>query len=473
MKKFISIVLCLILVVCFSACSKGNDNPAASSATAKTEQSSSEASTSSEEYQIETSSKASSTQSQKPSISSKPSSTAPSTNSSKVESQKPSQKPNQSSSEKEIPKAPDYSGISCRSVGGFDWKAVKIKNMQKTLAFDFKIPSDWELSPNGDKTYNIIRSGKVIGTVSTTEPQKPNEDFEYSSETDLDAMITKTRQIDWCYQDGTGSFYKTFTFYDYPQTVYYKLYFRINYSELDKASADYFYNSAASASTIGDAPIPPLPQNSSSKEILILGNSFIGSSHIGLILNDMLDEAKSEYNVKTVSIGGAYTGTFFENKTLMNEIKSGKYCYVFQCGLYSSKAVSTFAPLKEVYDEAGVPVVFFPAHNENAASIDSALQQYYDVPILNWKGELDALIKSGISRDILCQNDYYGHSKPIAGYVGAHMIFRTLFGKMPTDNTSSVGKDEVRSVLGSYADTGVVPGTTPTKVFVGTVYDIK
>ncbi len=470
MKKVLSIVLCMVLVVCFSACSKGEVGSFVSSTTAKTEQSSSEASTSSKvEYEIETSSKASSTQSKVQSESSKPSSVAQTSTSSKPESQKPTQ----TSSELSIPKAPDYSGIACRSVSASAFKSIRIKNSQKGVALELKIPSDWELSESGEKSYNILRSGKVIGTVSTTEPPNPNEEFEYSSDINVDNKVGKYRQIDWRYQNGEGNFYRAFNFIDFPQIAYYEVYFQINYAELDKAAADTLFESAAMSSTIGNAPIAPLPQNSKSKEILILGNSFIGSSQIGLILNEMLAKANSEYTVKTVSIGGAYTGTFYEDEALVSDIRNGKYCYVFQCGLYSSLAVSTFAPLKELYDEAGVPVVFFPAHNENQSAINSALQQYYDVPILSWKGELDALIKSGISRDTFCQNDYYGHSKAIAGYVGAHMIFRTLFGKMPTDEVTSVKKDYIRSTLSDYVDTGVVPGTTPKEVFVGTEYSIK
>ena len=472
MKKILSVILCTVLIVYFSACGNSGSAGSFSSTTAKTEQSSSEASTSSKtEYEIDVSSKASSTQSKVQSESSKPSSVAHGSTSSSSKTE--SQKPTETSSEISIPKAPDYSGIACRSVSESDFKSIRIKNLQKSLALDLKIPSDWVLAANGDKAYNILRSGKIIGTISTTEPSKPNEEFEYSSDMNVDKRVGKYRQIDWRYQNGEGNFYRAFKFIDFPQIAYYEVYFQINYAELDAAAAKIFFDSAAMSSTIGSTPIPPLPQNSDSKEILILGNSFIGSSQIGLILNEMLAKANSEYTVKTVSIGGAYTGTFFEDKSLVSDIRNGKYCYVFQCGLYSSLAVSTFAPLKELYDEAGVPVVFFPAHNENQSAINSALQQYYDVPILSWKGELDALIKSGISRDTFCQNDYYGHSKAIAGYVGAHMIFRTLFGKMPTDEVTSVKKGYIRSTLGDYVDTGVVPGTTPKEVFVGTEYGIK
>ncbi len=472
MKKTLSIILVFVLVLGLTACGKNNENLPASSAVANSEESSSQAQTSSEEHEIVSTNTSSQGKKPEQSSSNKVSSVSSASSASSQQNTQ-SDKPVETSSEIEIPKAPDYKTISCRSVGQENWKSVIIKNSKKGIAIDFKIPSDWTITAKDDSTYTILRAGKAIGTLSTKAPNRSQEYFADTSYIDIEKMIQKFYQIDWYYTNGQGSFYKSFDFLECPQTVGFNLYLQVNHNELDDAAAKHLFDSAGTSSTIGNLPIPPLPQNSSSKEILILGNSFIGSSQIALILNEMLAKANSEYTVKTVSIGGAYTGTFFEDKALMNDIKSGKYCYVFQCGLYSSLAVATFAPLKEVYDEAGVPVVFFPAHNESEASINSALQQYYDVPILSWKGELDALIKSGISRDTFCQNDYYGHSKPIAGYVGAHMIFRTLFGKMPTDDTISVKKDEVRTVLGSYVDTGVVPGTTPKETFVGTEYSIK
>ena len=59
-------------------------------------------------------------------------------------------------------------------------------------------------------------------------------------------------------------------------------------------------------------------------------------------------------------------------------------------------------------------------------------------------------------------DDYYDHSKPLAGYVGAHMIYRAMYGEIPTAKmTSSISQSYVDSILGNYVSSGVIP------VFIG------
>ncbi len=472
-----SLILVVMIVLGFTSCGDSVNSSVSSSIT--TSDNSSQAQTSSEEHEIESSNNSSNNKKPDKSSSGKASSgssvsSVPSVSSSeKVESIKPTE----TSSEEAIPDAPDYKNISCRNVPENQWKSVRIKNSKKGIAAELKLPSDWTISANTSNSYTIFRSGKQIGIISTSQPKSAHEEFEHTSDTDFNNSATKSHQISWYYAEGEGKFYRVFTINDYPRTIYFDLYLQINYSELDSASADYLFKNAGTSSTIGSQPIPPLDKNSSSKEILILGNSFIGSSNIVNILNSMLIKENTGYTINAVAIGGAYTGTFLEDYQLCNDIRNGRYCYVFQCGLYSSLAVASFEDLKQIYDAADVPAVFFPAHNEDQSSINSALKQYYDMPILSWKAEIESLIDSGISEDTFCIDDGFKHSKPIAGYVGAHMIFRTLFGRIPSEDIDfpeiGLSKDYIRSVLGSYVDTGVVPGAAPKDVVPSAVYDIK
>ena len=39
--------------------------------------------------------------------------------------------------------------------------------------------------------------------------------------------------------------------------------------------------------------------------------------------------------------------------------------------------------------------------------------------------------KSGVREDDFCFNDEHKHSKPLAGYIGAKMIYQSLFGVEP------------------------------------------
>ena len=52
---------------------------------------------------------------------------------------------------------------------------------------------------------------------------------------------------------------------------------------------------------------------------------------------------------------------------------------------------------------------------------------------LSWKEEIDALISGGVRYDDMCMNDMHQHSTPLAGYVGAHLIYRNLFDKIPLE----------------------------------------
>jgi len=89
--------------------------------------------------------------------------------------------------------------------------------------------------------------------------------------------------------------------------------------------------------------------------------------------------------------------------------------------------------------------------------------EHPDFQILDWKGELDSLIDSGVNRWDLCYDDTYDHSTPLAGYVGAHMIYRTLFRQVPpaTTDASPLAFNKIQEKLGSYVkkDGKVIPYT--------------
>ena len=74
---------------------------------------------------------------------------------------------------------------------------------------------------------------------------------------------------------------------------------------------------------------------------------------------------------------------------------------------------------------------------------------------LNWKAELDGLILGGVDRWELCIDDAHDHSRPLAGYVGAHMIYRAIYGELPTQPlSSSLSQGYIDSILDNYAYVG-------------------
>ena len=55
----------------------------------------------------------------------------------------------------------------------------------------------------------------------------------------------------------------------------------------------------------------------------------------------------------------------------------------------------------------------------------------------------------------LCINDMHLHSTPLAGYVGAHMIYRAMYGELPEAPMQiSINQSYIDSILGDYAYVG-------------------
>ena len=128
------------------------------------------------------------------------------------------------------------------------------------------------------------------------------------------------------------------------------------------------------------------------------------------------------------------------------------------CGAYSSDDVNKLEVIKKACDASNTTLVIFPAHNESAWLAESAHKQYPNTKFLYWKDEIDSLIDKGVAYSDFCIDDMHQHSKPLAGYVGAHMIYRSVFGELPPalTNAESIGLTQtyVRMKLGQYIETG-------------------
>ena len=86
-----------------------------------------------------------------------------------------------------------------------------------------------------------------------------------------------------------------------------------------------------------------------------------------------------------------------------------------------------------------------------------------DVPMINWKGELDEMIDIGIDKAYLCINDSYSHSTPLAGFVGAHMISCAIYGEAPESSGTVLSEYEL-SHHGDYAQTGSFYTASPNSI---------
>ncbi len=189
--------------------------------------------------------------------------------------------------------------------------------------------------------------------------------------------------------------------------------------------------------------------------ILILGNSFVGTSNIGNILTEMLENNGKYCHVTAVSRGYATVATYINDAAMMQSIRDGVYDAVFICGFYDMNQVANLGVLKAACDESGTTLVIFPAHNESSSAVVAAQSQYPSLFCLDWKSELDGLIGRGVDRWDLCIDDAHDHSRPLAGYVGAHMIYRAIYGELPTEPMqSSINQSYIDSILGNYAYVG-------------------
>ena len=139
-------------------------------------------------------------------------------------------------------------------------------------------------------------------------------------------------------------------------------------------------------------------------------------------------------------------------------MRAGYFAAVFMCGFYSTYDVPAFETFVNACKASGTPLAIFPAHNESSDEL--AVKAYPDVYFVNWKGEINALISDGVDRWDMCIDDYHKHSTPMAGYVGAHMIYRALYGEIPpvVSQYGSLYHSDVTKTLGEYyVKTGTVP----------------
>jgi len=170
----------------------------------------------------------------------------------------------------------------------------------------------------------------------------------------------------------------------------------------------------------------------------------------------MFSVNQKSVSVSALSRGYATVDTYISDESIMDSIRNGTYRTVFICGFYSSSEIKNLGVLKKACDASGTELVIFPAHNESSNVIASATSTYKNLFCLNWKQELDGLIKEGVDRWDLCVDDAHDHSLPLAGYVGAHMIYRALFGELPVQPlSSSIDQNYINSILKDYVTRSV------------------
>ena len=333
-------------------------------------------------------------------------------------------------------------------------------------AVETVLPKGWEFKATDTGVYTLYRAGKLIGTAVSGEADldgwKVLEEDLYETET---GVVINTF-IDKSLSDGAYRRRLYFSLVDQPwagATV------SVSYEQLDMSTMYRIWRESKVSAVKNTPNFGALWEVEEDTTVLILGNSFISSSRIGAILNEMCVHAPYRISVQAISRGYAQVGTYTSDTAIMQEIGSGLYGCVFICGFYSANEVDNLRTLKAACDESDTPLVIFPAHNESASVISAALALDDSIYYIPWRDEVETFITLlGVDKWDMCINDMHKHSTPLAGYVGAHMIYRALFDEVPptVSVVDVIDAETVKETLGeTYLLTGVITQNERVLVF--------
>lgn len=348
-----------------------------------------------------------------------------------------------------------YKDIECHTASGYCERHFGFKKSE-TL-FTLTLPTEWEFIKieYGD-AYRIMRDDIEIGTL-TTDNYNDTKHWKivYEQNGDSSEILTKSF-IEKSTNDASLLFRYRFSYNYLENGINRCLTLSVNYSEVSGLTA---FKLRESPSLVNLNVYTRYNDLSDLKDgsILILGNSFISSSNIGSILNELMKNNEKHCTVQAISRGYATVNTYVNDKEIMSAISSGSYDAVFICGLYSISEIKPLGILKSTCESSDTRLIIFPAHNEKIDSIESSRINYPDLYFMDWKSEINMLIDNGADKSFFCINDAYSHSTPIAGYVGAHMIFRSIYGNPPQNkNISCIDESKLNESLGNYIYEGYI-----------------
>ena len=329
-------------------------------------------------------------------------------------------------------------------------------------ALELMLPSGWRATL-GDGLYALYEGETKVGVVCAGEH---DANMTLAAEKTASDISVKTYIGKLTRSKVNEPYYQTvYTFRDTVGTER-RVLAEIKQSAMDGAAMQWLNRPAAERiKGFGEVPTLRLSEGNGKSKILILGNSFVNPGHSAItdILEDLIAAGSQECTVHWFSLGYATVskyatdaGTNFANAR--SHIASGDYNLVLMCGLYGSEDVTALGTIIEACEQAGSRLVLLPAHNEGSKHIESALDRYEGTECLNWKQEIDDLIGSGIERSLFCKSDAHSHSTNLAGYVGAHLIYRALFGELPPTEgygTDAIVTPTLIAPLGDYVTKGL------------------
>ena len=345
-----------------------------------------------------------------------------------------------------------YQDIVCQTSEKYLNTLFSYKNSNFTLCY--YLPGEWILRPiSNENGYTLERDSTVFGKIVSGEITDTEAWTSVATREKTRNELFITEHIERSGSGSTLKFRYRYIFSFLENGAARTVTLIADYDQICAQTADHLLGRSDITDTTARTQFNTL---SSIKDgsILILGNSFIGSSDIGNILNEMFVNNQRRCKVNAISRGYAEVDTYVNDAQLMSSILNGAYDAVFICGLYSGDQLTPLSALSGICKRSNTQLVIFPAHNEPTAVINAAMKNNPDLVCLNWKNEIDLLIATGLSRWIFCVDDTYDHSKPLAGYVGAHMIYRAIYGEVPeADMRNSIPQSHIDTYIKNYADT--------------------
>ena len=332
-------------------------------------------------------------------------------------------------------------------------------------ALSLKFYDTWETQADGEGGYFILRDGKQIGHLISGIPGDVAEWSMINQKTSSRSGGLMVNE--YLEKSGTGEtlrfrhrFYYRYNEDGSPHIIT----LTMNYGELDEYG-QLALRAEVEYKEIHTDPMYNRLSNLRDKPILVLGNSFIGSSEIGYIYNAMERRSGKEENMQAIARGYATVTTYSNDTTLMNRIANGEWSAVFMCGFYGD-AINDLGVIKRACEKSGTQLIIFPAHNENRTMIESAKRAYPTLICLDWKREIDELIAEGRSKWYFCIDDEHFHSTTLAGYVGAMMIWRAIYGEMPDVTLYNIPQEEYDAILGDYLESPSIGLIDPSRITV-------
>ena len=177
-------------------------------------------------------------------------------------------------------------------------------------------------------------------------------------------------------------------------------------------------------------------RNQDGLRIAIAGNSFIAYSNVAPQLNRILTANHKNATAQGFSYPNITVSQIAADAAIMRTLCGGNYDILFISSAYHGEDVTALAVVEEACRQSGTELVLFPAHNEGTFNTERAYLNT-NVKLAHWKKAVDNLIHAGIPESDLIWYDGPRHSKELAGYCGAVMIYGMLYETAP--NTAEVG----------------------------------